>query len=459
MPVFETDTIAAIATPPGEGGVGIVRLSGPEVWRIADEIFMALDKAPVSGREHGTFAYGKVIEADGGEIDTGLALIMRAPKSYTCEDVVEIQGHGGAVGMRRILRRALEAGARMAEPGEFTKRAFLNGRIDLVQAEGIFDLIRARSDRAALAAMEQMEGRLSRQFNGIYDAFLEVAANLETTLDFVEDELPDDVFSGIAKLLDQTFQTLDELLDTWDEGRLLREGARVVILGRPNAGKSTLLNALLGFDRAIVSSTAGTTRDTIEEGFVLDGIPLRIIDTAGLRETDCEIEAEGIRRAEAHGAEAQLAVYLVDASLPLEQEDRMRLGKLDPEKSIIVLNKIDLGNEARIMKHGSRIVEVSLVSGTGINELKQAMAGVLEKGADLNAPPHAVISERHRNLLVRAHGEAKQAREFLSENVEENAALASEHLRAALEFLGQVTGRVYHDELLENIFSRFCIGK
>ena len=455
MSLYDADTIAAIATPPGEGGVGIVRLSGPGVWQIADALFTALDQTPVSQREHGTFAYGKVLEADGAEIDTGLALVMRMPKSYTGEDVVEIQGHGGAVGMRRILRRALDVGARMAEPGEFTKRAFLNGRIDLVQAEGIFDLIRARSDRAASAAMEQMEGKLSQQFDTIYDAFLEVAANLETTLDFVEDELPDDVFSGIAALLDRTFCTLDELLDTWDEGRLLREGARVVILGRPNAGKSTLLNALLGFDRAIVSSTAGTTRDTIEEGFVLDGIPLRIIDTAGLRETDCEIEAEGIRRAEAHGQEAHLSVYLVDASQPLHEEDRVRLDQLDRARSIVVLNKMDRGRQIE----GVEGVEACLLSETGISELKQAMADALEKGADLHAPPHAVISERHRQLLVKAHREARQAREFLNENIEANAVLACEHLRSALEYLGQVTGRVYHEELLDNIFSRFCIGK
>jgi len=455
MSLYEPDTIAAIATPPGEGGVGIVRLSGPGVWQIADAVFTALDNVPVSHREHGSFAYGKVLDEGGQEIDTGLALVMRAPKSYTCEDVVEIQGHGGAVGMRRILRRALDAGARMAEPGEFTKRAFLNGRIDLVQAEGIFDLIRARSDRAASAAMEQMEGKLSEQFNAIYDAFLEVAANLETTLDFVEDELPDDVFSGIAALLDRTFCTLDELLDTWDEGRLLREGARVVILGRPNAGKSTLLNALLGFDRAIVSSTAGTTRDTIEEGFVLDGIPLRINNTAGLRETDCEIEAEGIRRAEAHGQEAHLSVYLVDASRPLHEEDRVRLDKLDRSKSIVVLNKVDQGRQIE----GVEGVEACLISETGIIELKQAMADTLEKGADLHAPPHAVISERHRQLLVKAHHEARQARAFLKENIEANAVLACEHLRSALEYLGQVTGRVYHEELLDNIFSRFCIGK
>ena len=454
MSLYNPDTIAAIATPPGEGGVGIVRISGADVWRIADELFVPLDKVPVSGRGHGTFAYGKVVEADGAEIDTGLALVMRAPKSYTCEDVVEIQGHGGAVGMRRILRRVLEAGARMAEPGEFTKRAFLNGRIDLLQAEGIFDLIRARSDRAAAAAMEQMEGKLSREFDAIYDAFMEVAANLETTLDFVEDELPDDVFSGIADLMDRTFVTLDELLDTWDEGRLLREGARVVILGRPNAGKSTLLNALLGFDRAIVSSTAGTTRDTIEEGFVLDGIPLRIIDTAGLRKTDDEIEAEGIRRAEAHSEEAHLSVYLIDASQPLHEEDRERLEKLDPARSIVILNKVDLGKKVKVEG-----VEATLISGQGLDVLKKAMAAKLEQGADLQAPPHAVISERHRQLLVQAHAEARQARAFLSQNVEENAVLATEHLRSALEQLGQVTGRTYHEELLDNIFSRFCIGK
>ncbi len=455
MSLYDPDTIAAIATPPGEGGVGIVRISGPKVWTISDALFQALDGIPVSERGHGTFAYGKVVAADGSEIDTGLALVMCAPKSYTCEDVVEIQGHGGAVGMRRILRRALDAGARMAEPGEFTKRAFLNGRIDLVQAEGIFDLVRARSDRAASAAMEQMEGRLSKQFDAIYEAFLEVAANLETTLDFVEDELPDEVFSGIAELLDTTFQALDKLLDTWDEGRLLREGARVVILGRPNAGKSTLLNALLGFDRAIVSSTAGTTRDTIEEGFVLDGIPLRIVDTAGLRETDCEIEAEGVRRAEAHSREAHLAVYLIDASQPLHEEDRVRLDKLDPTKSVVVLNKIDQSKEVV----GVQGIEASLVNGVGVEELKRAMADALEKGADLHAPPHAVISERHRNLLIRSHKEARQAREYLNENIEENAVLAAEHLRSALEFIGQVTGREYHEDLLDNIFSRFCIGK
>jgi tRNA modification GTPase len=362
--------------------------------------------------------------------------------------------------MRRILRAVLDAGARMAEPGEFTKRAFLNGRIDLIQAEGIFDLIRARSDRAAAVALEQMEGDLSKRFNALYDAFLEVSANLESTLDFSEQELPDEVFEGILRRLDAAQELLDELLNTWDEGHLLREGARVVILGRPNAGKSTLLNALLGFDRAIVSAQPGTTRDTIEEGFVLAGVPLRIVDTAGLRETDCEIESEGIRRAEAHSAEAHLSIYMIDASEPLHEEDRIRLKKLNPAKSIVVLNKVDRGIQAKISSSFSQvIVEASIKKGDGISRLKEAITALLGDGAGGETLPHAVISERHRHLLVEAREESKKAQRVLAENMEENAVFAVEHLRCALELIGEATGRIYHEELLENIFSRFCIGK
>ena len=457
---FSEETIAAIATPPGEGGVGIVRISGSEACSVADSVFRPLDGRSVASLPHGSFAYGRVLNATGAEIDRGLVLVMRAPRSYTREDVVEIQGHGGAVIMRRILRAVLDAGARMAEPGEFTKRAFLNGRIDLIQAEGIFDLIRARSDRAASVALEQMEGDLSKRFNALYDAFLEVSANLESTLDFSEQELPDEVFAGISMRLDTAQEVLNDLLSTWDEGHLLREGARVVILGRPNAGKSTLLNALLGFDRAIVSATPGTTRDTIEEGFVLAGIPLRIVDTAGLRETDCEIESEGIRRAEAHSAEAHLSIYMIDASEPLQEEDRVRLKKLDPAKSIVVLNKVDLGRQVSSASFSNQpVVETSVQTGAGIKLLKEKITSLLEGGGGAEALPHAVISERHRRLLVEARKESKEAQRVLAENMEENAVFAVEHLRCALEFIGEATGRVYHEELLENIFSRFCIGK
>jgi tRNA modification GTPase len=453
-----TDTIAAIATPPGEGGVGIVRISGSNVWKIADEIFQSLEKP--SSKEGGTFVFGKVLDSAGNEIDEGLCLIFRAPKSYTGEDTVEIQGHGGSVVLRKILRRALDAGARMAEPGEFTKRAFLNGKMDLVQAEAVADLIHARSDRAAKAALEQLEGSLSGQFNILYDQFVDIAADLETTLDFAEEELPDEVFPMLGKKLDDSFQCLENLLSTWDEGRLLREGARVVIMGRPNAGKSTLFNALLGQNRALVTDIAGTTRDVIEEGFVLDGIPLRILDTAGLREAECEIEREGIRRAREHSAAADIAVYLIDSSVPLFAEDEEHLSKLKPAQTVVVLNKADRkfpNYELRITDYVP--INASLIDGTGLSEIKAAIAAKLEAGVDLHAPAHAVISERHRNLLELARTELETAREQLTGLEDEGVALAAEHLRSALENLGQVTGRVYHDELLDNVFSRFCIGK
>lgn len=453
-----TDTIAAIATPPGEGGVGIVRISGSKVWKIADEIFQTLEKP--SSKEGGTFVFGKIIDAGGKEIDEGLCLIFRAPRSYTGEDTVEIQGHGGSVVLKKILRRCLEAGARMAEPGEFTKRAFLNGKMDLVQAEAVADLIHARSDRAAKAALEQLDGSLSGQFNLLYDQFVDVAADLETTLDFAEEELPDEVFPMLGKKLSESFQCLENLLSTWDEGRLLREGARVVIMGRPNAGKSTLFNALLGADRAIVTDIAGTTRDVIEEGLVLDGIPLRILDTAGLREAECEIEREGIRRAREHSAAADIAVYLIDASAPTSGEDVEHLAKLKPEQTVVVLNKADVRVSSFEFQVSSfSPVEASLIDGTGLADIKAAIAAKLEAGVDLHTPAHAVISERHRNLLEQARAELELAREQLTGLEDEGVAFAAEHLRSALESLGQVTGRVYHNELLDNVFSRFCIGK
>ncbi len=452
------DIIAAIATPPGQGGVGIVRVSGSGVWKIADGIFQSAERPSLA--KGGTFLYGKITDADGTEIDEALCLIFRAPKSYTGEDTIELQGHGGPVVLKKILRRCLEEGACMAEPGEFTKRAFLNGKMDLVQAEAVADLIHAQSDRAAKAALEQLEGGLSKKFNRLYDGLMETAADIETTLDFVEDELPDDVFQNLGKKLAENFRTLEDLLATWDEGRLLREGAQVVIMGRPNAGKSTLFNALLGHDRAIVTELPGTTRDVLEETFVLNGIPLRILDTAGLRETECLIEQEGIRRARARSAAADIAIYLIDSSQPVSAEDAEHLAKLDPKRTIVILNKSDKKVSGfKFQISGFQPLETSLVNAQGLDVIKTAVSARLETGVDFHAPAHAVISERHRNLLETARTELIQARERIAEGGELGAAPAAEHLRAALEALGQVTGRIYHNELLDNIFSRFCIGK
>ncbi|MCC7300833.1 MAG: tRNA uridine-5-carboxymethylaminomethyl(34) synthesis GTPase MnmE [Verrucomicrobia bacterium] len=451
-----TDTIAAIATPPGQGGVGIVRISGSSVWKIADAVFQSSERP--SQAKGGTFLHGNVVAADSAEIDEALCLIFRAPKSYTGEDTIEIQGHGGPIVLKTILRRCLEEGARMADPGEFTKRAFLNGKMDLVQAEAVADLIHAQSDRAAKAALEQLEGGLSNRFNALYDGLMGAAADIETTLDFIEDELPDDVFPNLGKQMDENFQRLENLLATWDEGRLLREGASVVIMGRPNAGKSTLFNALLGHDRAIVTELPGTTRDVLEETFVLDGVPLRILDTAGLRETECLIEQEGIRRARAHSAAADIAIYLIDSSQPFSPEDGLHLAKLDPKRTVVILNKKDKRHSSFIFHLSSfTAIDASLLSGTGSGAICTAIAEKL--GGISQTPAHAVISERHRDLLETARTELLQACKRIAESGEPGAAPAAEHLRAALEALGQVTGRVYHNELLDSIFSRFCIGK
>jgi len=307
MTIPFTDTIAAIATAPGEGAIAIVRLTGPASHAIADHIFKGKG-APPSRRPGQSFLHGSIISTN-GMADEVILLIYRAPHSYTREDAIEIQGHGGFAAAKRILRAVLEAGARMAEPGEFTKRAFLSGRIDLLQAEAVLDLIRARSDRAADAALEQLTGSLSKDFDELYDHTLALAANLEATLDFSEDELPESVMLDVITRRHDVESEFKSLLDSWDEGHLLREGALVVISGKPNVGKSTLLNALVGKDRAIVNPMAGTTRDTIEEQLVISGFMVRIIDTAGLRESPCEIEKEGVSRA-IKAITIQIAIFM-----------------------------------------------------------------------------------------------------------------------------------------------------
>ena len=452
------DTIAAIATAPGEGGVAIVRVSGPDALRIADNVFRGPLPKPSQRSTH-TIVHGHVADTNEKNLDEVVLLIMLNPQSFTAEDVIEFQGHGGNVAAKRVLRRVLDAGARMAEPGEFTKRAFINGRIDLVQAEAVLDLVHAGSDRAAAAAVEQLEGKLSQSFNAIYDSLVDVAADLEATLDFSEEELPTETMLEISRRLTDMNLSIGNLISTWDEGHILREGALVVISGRPNVGKSTMMNSLLGRDRAIVSQIPGTTRDTIEERYVLEGIPLRLVDTAGLRETQCEIEQEGVRRARAQLQKADLHLYLVDASKALDDDDRDHLAALKSEKCVVVLNKSDLGRVV-LPEHvqGMAVVSASLITGAGLDDVRREIVKKLTSGITLSVQPHASISERHRRLLVDAQAEVQEALNLINHQ-SSDIVLAADRLRDALEHLGMVTGKVYHDELLTSIFSRFCIGK
>lgn len=452
------DTIAAIATAPGAGGISVIRISGPDALAVADRVFRCRAPLP-SQRAAFTFAAGHVITEDGAVVDEALALFFRAPRSFTREDVVELQGHGGPAITRQVLRRVLEAGARPAEPGEFTRRAFLNGRLDLVQAEAVLDLIRARTDRAATAALDQLRGGLTHQLTRIYEALLETAANLEATLDFSDQELPDTILAGLAGRVAGLHGMIEGLLATWNEGHLLRDGATVVIAGKPNVGKSTLMNALLGRDRAIVSDQPGTTRDTLEEDLVLDGIAINLVDTAGLRDTTCRIEQEGIRRAEDRLREADVFIYLIDSTHPIDKEDEARLESLDPARCLVVANKQDLpGARTPPLPRGLTAIPASLKMGTGLDILRSELVRILHAGR-AGSVQHAAISERHRTLLQAALNAAQQAADHLNGSATPDPSLASQALRDSIAQIGLIIGREYREEMLDSIFSRFCIGK
>ena len=459
------DTIAAIATAEGPAGVAVVRISGPEAWQVAERVVRA-GPPRLTERSAGHFFRARFADpANGGILDDGVVLLFRAPASFTGEDVVEIQGHGGQVLSRAVLRAVLAAGARLAAPGEFTRRAFLCGRMDLTQAEAVMDLVQARSQRAAQAARAQLAGGLGRTIGVCYDQVTGLCADVAGQLDFEAGELPARVRGEAEARLDAVRDDVARLLATSREGQLLRAGALVVIGGCPNAGKSSLLNALLGTERAIVSPTAGTTRDTIEEGLVLDGIPLRLMDTAGLREATSAVEQEGVERAHHALGQADLVIYLLDAARPLaEQNPVFAWGAT---QILLVMNKTDLpmlvdGAEVeRVFKAaGARIastpLKLSLKTGAGLPELKAALVEHL--GVERQAPVHASVSERHRAELLRADQALARGRELLSGD-DSQLVLAANELRQAAEALGRVIGRTYDADLLDQIFARFCVGK
>ncbi len=449
------DTIAAIGTAPGTGGIAVVRVSGPRALDIADDILRCRAPGP-SKRRTMSVVYGHIVSR-GGDVDEVLVLIMKGPGSYTREDMIEIQGHGGHVMAAAVLQTVLDAGARLAEPGEFTKRAFLNGRIDLTQAEAVADIVGARSRRAARAALEQLEGSLSAAVNALYDRLMGIAADMEASLDFPEEDLPETLVQDAPDRISRTVAEMDRLMSSWQEGRLLREGALIVISGRTNVGKSTLLNALLDTDRAIVSHIPGTTRDIIEEGLVLDGIAVRLVDTAGLRDTSCEIESEGIRRTMKHIQKADLQLHVVDSSQDDGKDLDAQISSLDSRRTILVLNKTDLGVRIRRDRlAGFTCIETSLLNRSGLDALKNEIRNALMHNIEMDAPPRAVISERHRQLLLKAREEALGSVNLFGQG---EIALAASRLRESIEHVGLITGRVYQEDLLNAVFSKFCIGK
>jgi tRNA modification GTPase len=456
------ETIAAISTPLGPGGIGIVRISGPGSPAIAGLLFRRKGKA-LPALLPRRFFTGEIVDpADGRILDEVLLVYMAAPKTYTREDVVEIQGHSGVLVLQEILKAVLAAGARLAEPGEFTKRAFLNGRLDLAQAEAVIDLIRAKTARALEIAHRQREGRLSREVQARQEELLDLLALLEAEIDFPEEDLPPLSRGEIRARLEATRRSLASLLATYEEGKLYREGLAVVIAGRPNVGKSSLLNALLGEERAIVTEIPGTTRDIIEETLNISGIPLRIMDTAGLRRAEDAIEEEGVRRTREQLSRADLAIWVVDGSAPLRGEDLDILPLVEAGKVLVALNKEDLPpgfppESLREKIPSAPLVSLSALRGSGIGQLKEEIRRTILAGRS-ESPSETILADlRHKQALEKAGRALDRALEGLEEGL--SAEFLSADLQEARAALGEIAGTHTPEDVLERIFSQFCVGK
>ena len=455
------DTIAAISTPVGQGGIGIVRVSGPKALEIAESIFRPKKTGPLSTARAFSLIYGRVIDPSSGRpIDEVLVSVMRSPHSYTKEDVVEINCHGGMVSVRKILEVIIARGARLAGPGEFTKRAFLNGRIDLTEAEAVMDLISAKTEEGHRLALGQLRGGLSEKLEGLRNSLIESCALAEAHIDFPEDEIDVGTLKQLSGRLLSIRQETEKLSATFEEARFFREGLSVAIVGRPNVGKSSLLNALLKKDRAIVTELPGTTRDLIEEYLNIDGLPVRIIDTAGIRHSDELVEKEGIKRSLNAMTEADFVIAVLDGSEDTRKEDLEILEKLRDKNAVIVVNKSDLPmkiSPETIQTSGKQYLRISAVRGEGLEELKSSIFSSNLRNWKEEREGVVVTSLRHKLALDRASLALERAVRLLGEN--QPLEIFALELREALDSIGEITGAVSTDEVLNRIFSDFCIGK
>ncbi len=456
-----TDTIAAIATPLGEGGLAVIRVSGATALSVADKSFRPVGKSsskPSEALTH-TLHYGKVVHA-GRDVDEVMLAVLRAPRTFTREDVVEITCHGGLLAAKLVLDTVLANGARLAQPGEFTKRAFLNGRLDLAQAEAVADLIHARTELALTAANEQLAGRLSQRINLLRDQMVATLAHVEAHIDFPDEDIAPDTKEKLIARLTSGLAFMDELLRTADEGQILRRGIRAAIIGRPNAGKSSLLNQLLGHDRAIVSHIAGTTRDTIEETASIRGIPVVFVDTAGLREAGDVIELEGIRRTRAMVVKAELILHVLAADELLSVEDEQFLAEFSGKKRILIRNKTDLPAKLILpppISGSVGVVDVSCLTGIGIEPLKDSIKELFWAGEIKAEMLQAMINSRHQDALRRAREATDRAIAGLRDGI--TLELAALDLRIGVNAVGEIVGKTTTEDLLDSIFSQFCLGK
>jgi len=456
--MYVEDTIAAIATPHGSGGIGIVRVSGPEAQAIGLRLFSFCRCTNFVSH----YLYnGKVLDPLTGEVlDEVMAVLMKAPRSYTREDVLELQCHGGLLVLERILAAVLNSGARLAEPGEFTRRAFLNGRIDLLEAEAVMDVISSRNEAALALAQRQKEGALSRKIEEIRQLIIYALAFLEASIDFPEDGLDETDIESIISRVHSAHDSISTLLAGFSEGRILRDGLAALIVGKSNAGKSSLLNCLLGENRSIVTHLAGTTRDIIEETVNIEGLAVRLLDTAGIRHTDDIVELEGIDRTLDCIPLADLVLFVHDPTRIFDDDDRRILNALSGKQILVICNKSDLAPECELSSELSAFpsCQVSSATGAGIDDLKRAIRNTFLRHGLLDSREFITISRvRHRDALVSAQEALSKFIDGIGES-RESETLAID-LRVALDSVGQVTGECTSDELLDVIFSSFCIGK
>lgn len=460
--MFFNDTITAIATPVGESGIGIIRISGPKAKDIGLTLLKKPNQASFPEMEDHRLYYGLVVDPQTNSgLDEVLFFYSRKPHSFTAEDTVEIQAHGGTLNLSKILELVLQQGARMAEPGEFTLRAYVNGRIDLVQAESIIDLIRAKTDKAHQLAIQQLTGKTTQAIHEVESDLYHILVTIEAVLDFPEDGIPELTKDTIVSTVALIEKRLMKILGTIDEGRKIREGVSIVIIGRPNVGKSRLLNSLLQEERSIVTEIPGTTRDVIEAQIQLKGIPVRLYDTAGLRDTDNLIERIGIQKAEQYIAEADLILLLLDGSEPLTDEDRYIIHKITNRKIIAVINKIDLpqrlDRDQLSSVYDIKRIELSALTGQGFPKLEDAIVSAVGLGA-ITVDDRPLLSRvRHKKALEQAIESLQNFLSGFNQGISED--LLAIDLRSCLAAIGEITGKNVSEEVIRGIFSQFCIGK
>lgn len=458
--VTEYDTIAAISTPPGEGAISIVRLSGDQAVAVAKKVFKGRDLDKVASH---TINYGHIIDpSDGSLVDEVMVSVMRAPKTFTREDVIEINTHGGIVATNKVLQLLIGSGARMAEPGEFTKRAFLNGRIDLTQAESVMDLIRAKTDKAMQVAVNQLDGNLHHLIGNLRQEILDSLAQVEVNIDYPEYDTDQMTTKMLLEKAKTVSSSIDQLLKTADSGEILQHGLATAIVGKPNVGKSSLLNRLLDEDKAIVTDVAGTTRDVVEQYVNIDGVPLKLIDTAGIRDTEDKVEKIGVERSKAALKGADLAILVLDSSRELEEDDLELLDATADKRRIVIFNKNDLmpvitPNSVVQLKADDIVLQTSAIKNDGIETIKQTIGKIFNSGIEDNSSNVIITSARQAGLLRKAKNSLNDVISGIEAGMPID--LVQIDMTACWNTLGEITGESYPDELITQLFSQFCLGK